>query len=113
MTIERKRLSVALTPTNIIDKHVIDIMDKLQAVSPRSLLISGVTLTLIDPRLPNLICAMITENGIKAEDIIKLLNTFINDDNRIKSTNHTPDNVDETNKIEVTKKNSKAIFGDR
>lgn len=106
---ERKRLSIALTPTNIVDKFAIEILDTKNNLSPKSLLVAGLALASIDPRLPNMICAMITEKGIEASDISILIKSFSPEtivENQL--------NIEKTSLSakDITKKNSKSVFGD-
>lgn len=106
---ERKRLSIALTPTNIVDTFAIETLDTKKNLSPKSLLVAGLALTSIDPRLPNMICAMITEKGIEASDISKLIKSFSHENTTDKQV-HNELNINEKplSPKDITKKNSKS-----
>lgn len=110
---ERKRLSIALTPTNIVDKFAIETLDTKKNLSSKSLLVAGLALTSIDPRLPNMICAMITEKGIKASDISRLIKSFSHETTTDKQDQNEL-NIDTKplSSKDITKKNSKSVFGD-
>lgn len=110
---ERKRLSIALTPTNIVDKFAIEILDTKNNLSPKSLLVAGLALASIDPRLPNMICAMITEKGIEASDISILIKSFSHETTMDKQVQNEL-NIEKTSLSakDITKKNSKSVFGD-
>ncbi|ASV34602.1 hypothetical protein CJJ18_11570 (plasmid) [Candidatus Williamhamiltonella defendens] len=110
---ERKRLSIALTPKNIVDKFAIETLDTKNNLSSKSLLVAGLALTSIDPRLPNMICAMITEKGIEASDISRLIKSFSHEttiDKQVQSEL----NIDKKplSTKDITKNNSKSVFGD-